>query len=439
MPLELVVRYWFCACVCFSMGTAATTRAGLEEQQQQWRERAAEAKSRTLAAFAAASSAAAAERRERRAAYVEALQRKEWEDERELLTCTAIDLEIKRVAAWSAVYLQDNKAAANPCRASAAAAAAAERSRRELEASASGYSSAVASAAAVAVAEAESRETDGESEDKGKSWSGTYLSPAHRTRISVGTRRLSPPAMQLPAVDASVDSGTNNNASKSDASKPSLPSTAVTGQEANGRRTNRAAQEVQHLTCLLGEVWAEDWLSVSLPSPPPFSGYFRAQEGRVLLLPVLLRASTKNERGALQRRLEEGQRVVDSVTPSNRKGRPASEAQPATHRVVVVHRERGSAAPGQHMAGCCCWCYCFALHSSSFGFTATAMGECACSLLWFACVCRGEARMHFSFRRADDEGASWRESSNNSSSKSRNGRNGIPFGHARGEEEVRCC
>lgn len=263
----------------------------------------------------------------RRATDASEPHRREWEEERELLTCTAIDVEVKRVAIWSAVYLQDSKAAANPCRAVAAAAALAlERSRRHEDAPLRD------SAAGLPQTGADTDVREGDSV-AGVS-SRSHPLPAHRMRVYRGVRKLSPSGAHWLAFD-----GFRRASGASGESGPSCaPSTTkeADGSKRNGNRMglSKAAEEVQHLTALLGEVWTEDWLSVSLPSPPPFGGYVRAQEGRVLLLPVLLRAAPKTERGLLQRRLEEAQSSVDSEAFARQKERSAGQ----TSREILVTR-----------------------------------------------------------------------------------------------------
>lgn len=243
-------------------------------------------------------------------------QRREPEEERENLTCTAIDLEIKRVAIWSAVYLQDSKAAANPCRAAAAAAALAlERSRRH------GENLHRDSAASIPPTAADTDIREGDSVAGGSSRS--HPLPAHRMRASRAVRKLVPTGGQW--VETDGYRGVSN--ASGDTARTS-PLATKDGEGCSGninRRGRSKAAEVQHLTALLGEVWTEDWLSVSLPSPPPFGGYVRSQEGRVLLLPVLLRAAPKAERGLLQRRLEEAQSALDSEAFSHKKDRSSGK------------------------------------------------------------------------------------------------------------------
>lgn len=259
-------------------------------------------------------------RRGRRLGDTADIFQKDSEEERELFTCTAVDLEIKRVAIWSAVYLQDNKAAANPCRALAAAAALAlERSRRPTEANLRDGRTAQRGSALVA---ADTDPRDGDSTVGGSV--RNHPLPSHRMRVSRALRKLSPRGTQWHAAEGfrglcspPGETGRRSISNARDGDRSS--------RSREQSRLSKAAQEVQHLTPLLQEIWAEDWLSVSLPSPPPFAGYFRAQEGRVLLLPVLVRASTKNERGLLQRRREEAQNAVKSEALSRKKVRSPGE------------------------------------------------------------------------------------------------------------------
>ncbi|KAL8443546.1 hypothetical protein Emed_006760 [Eimeria media] len=303
------------------MGDPARTRAAIEEWQRQ--ELASDLKARKAAAFAAA-------RRERRSLNAAAIQRKEAEEDKELVTCRAIDLEIKRVAVWSAVYLQENKAAANPCRAAAASMAA------DLSEGAVGAASPPVASTATAT------------EALPASQIATAANQAHRSLShllrNASPRIASPLGTEGRAVKH-LGAGGTSSPEREMATKPAARRHVTAPKQEKLSRLRRAAQEWQHLTNLLDEVWADDWLSVSIPSPPPFGSYFRQQEGRVLLLPVLLRASNKNECHLLQQRLQEAKQLVDSAAPPRKKrhsadrGRDPSGACTAPDLVRMTSKE----------------------------------------------------------------------------------------------------
>lgn len=302
--------------MCFSVGIVGRTHILPKDQQPLGLGSFPDARTREPLDPSVARTAYG-KRRGRRLGDAADIFQKDSEEERELFTCTAVDLEIKRVAIWSAVYLQDNKAAANPCRALAAAAAfALERSRRPTEANPKDGRTAQRGSALAVAADTDPR--DGDSTAGGSV--RNHPLPSHRMRVSRALRKLSPRGTQWHAAE-----GFRGLCSPpGDTGRRSISNARAGDRRSRSReqsRLSKAAQEVQHLTPLLQEIWAEDWLSVSLPSPPPFAGYFRAQEGRVLLLPVLVRASTKNERDLLQRRREEAHNAVKSEALSRKKVR----------------------------------------------------------------------------------------------------------------------
>ncbi|KAL8449095.1 hypothetical protein Emag_003766 [Eimeria magna] len=237
----------------------------------------------------------------------------------------AIDLEIKRVAVWSAVYLQENKAAANPCRAAAASIAA-----DLTEGLAGAASPRVASTATATEALPASAETR-------NSQTVTAANRAHRSLshlLKTASPRIASPYGTEGRAAKHLGAGGTSSPARETSGKPAAGRHVTTPKQEKLSRLRRAAQEWQHLTNLLDEVWAEDWLSVSIPSPPPFGLYFRQQEGRVLLLPVLLRASNKNERHLLQQRLQEAKQLVDSAAPARKKRHSSGDK----HDAAVARR-----------------------------------------------------------------------------------------------------
>ncbi|KAL8269859.1 hypothetical protein Esti_006219 [Eimeria stiedai] len=313
-----------------SVGDAGRLKSAAEQWQRQ--EHASDLKARTATGSAAA-------RRENRSSNTGAVQRKEAEEDKELITCRAIDLEIKRVAVWSAVYLQENKAAANPCRAAAASMAADLSEGLVGAASSPVASTAAATAALPASAEARNSEV------------ATAANKVHRSLshlLKNASPRIASPVGAEGRAAKHLAAGGTSSPTRETARKPEARRQATTPRPEKQSRVRRAAQEWQHLTNLLDEVWAEDWLSVSIPSPPPFGSYFRQQEGRVLLLPVLLRASNRNERHLLQQRLQEAKQLVDSATPPRKKRHSSRDKHdgPAVAEPGVVTTLRGMNAAG---------------------------------------------------------------------------------------------
>ncbi|KAL8435323.1 hypothetical protein ACSSS7_002576 [Eimeria intestinalis] len=291
-------------------GDAGRTRAAVEDWQRQ--ERASDLRARKAAASGAA-------RRERRNSKLGAAHKEETEEDKELVTCKAIDLEIKRVAVWSAVYLQENKAAANPCRAASMAAYLSER----LVDAAYPRVPSTGTATVALPASAEAR----------NSQIATRANQAHRS-LSHLLKNASPRIASLGGPEGHgikrLAAGAVSSPARQTADKPAVRRQAAKPKQEKLSRVRRAAQEWQHLTNLLDEVWAEDWLSVSVPSPPPFGSYFRQQDGRVLLLPVLLRASNENDRRLLEQRLQHAKQLVDVAAPPRKKRHAPGDKQDAS-------------------------------------------------------------------------------------------------------------
>ncbi|OEH74298.1 hypothetical protein cyc_03597 [Cyclospora cayetanensis] len=287
-----------------------------------------------------------AKREERRVVEIPA---KECEEERELLTCTAIDLEVKRVAIWSAVYLQDNKAAANPCRAAGAVAAlAAMQSRQNKQKHRSGCATAPSAAATSTAGNADNQEAESAASGSSKSHLAAYVPVGRRMHTAVGAQRGSPTVAQVAAIDKSRIAGSG--LPVVDASRIST-SCKSAGRGTSRHTVSRVVEEVQQLTFLLREVWTEDWLSVSLPSPPPFGTYFRAQEGRILLIPVLLQSSTNKERTLLQRRLQEAKAEAESMVIAHERHEASIVPDRAAMRTLQGMNARTTPAAQAALAG----------------------------------------------------------------------------------------